>query len=65
MTVLMECVSCKTIVVNPGIMNYMLEMCDPCELRHNLMANLAIDTHLHEKAEAQRDAQFKNHPSTR
>jgi hypothetical protein len=65
MTVLMECVTCKVTVVNPRIMNYMLEMCDPCELRHNEMANRAIDTHLHEKAEAQRDAQFKNHPSTR
>ena len=46
-------------------MNYMLEMCDPCELRHNELANRAIDTFLHEKAEAQLDAQFKNHSSTR
>ena len=65
MTVLMECVKCKFVVENPKIINYMLEMCDTCTLRHNELANQAIDTYLHEKAEAKLDAQFKSHSPTR
>jgi hypothetical protein len=46
-------------------MNYMLEMCDTCTLRHNEQANLAIKTYLHEKAEAERDAKLKSDSPTR
>jgi hypothetical protein len=65
MTVLMACLKCDIMVINPKIMNYMLEMCDACVLNHNELSNQAIDTYLHEKAEAQRDAQFKNHSPAR
>lgn len=65
MTVLMECVKCSFVVENPSIMNYMLEMCDTCTLRHNEQANLAIKTFLHEKAEAERDAKLKSDSPTR
>ena len=65
MTVLMPCVKCDITVINPKIMNYMLEMCDGCVLNHNELANQAIDTYLHEKAEAKLDAQFKNHSPAR
>jgi hypothetical protein len=60
MTVLMACLKCDIVVTNPKIMNYMLEMCDPCVLNHNELSNQAIDTYLHEKAEAERDAKLKS-----
>jgi len=65
MTVLMPCVKCDIMVTNPKIMNYMLEMCDHCVLNHNELSNQAIDTYLHEKAEAKLDAQFKSYSPAR
>jgi hypothetical protein len=46
MTVLMACVRCDTTVENPRVMNYILEMCNPCVLKHKEQADRAIDTYL-------------------
>lgn len=44
--IIMECRTCGTTVENPRVMNYILEMCNPCGLRHKEQANRAIDTYL-------------------
>lgn len=63
--ILMECRSCGVLVQNPKTLNYMAERCTPCELKFRELANLAIDTYLQEKAEAELDAQLKNDSPTR
>lgn len=63
--ILMECRTCGVLVQNPKTLNYMAERCTPCELRQRELANLAIDTYLQEKAEAELDAQLKNDSPTR
>jgi hypothetical protein len=65
MTILMPCLKCDIMVINPKVINYMLEMCDACVLNHNELSNKAIDTYLHEKAEAELDAQLKTDSPTR
>ena len=63
--ILMQCLSCGTMVENPKVMNYMTEKCTPCELRHRDMANKAIDTYLDQQAEEKRDVQLKTYTPAR
>jgi hypothetical protein len=48
----MECLKCHGIVVNPRVMNLMTERCTPCEMSYREQAEFAIDTYLHNIAEA-------------
>ena len=49
----MECLKCHGIVVNPRVMNLMTERCTPCEIKYREQAEFAIDTYLHNLAEAE------------
>jgi hypothetical protein len=56
MTVLMECLRCKTTVINPKTINYMYEKCNLCVLIQKDMEEKAIDTFLHAEAERKLDS---------
>jgi molybdopterin-guanine dinucleotide biosynthesis protein A len=49
--IIMQCLGCDTVVVNPRVFNYMYEKCSPCVLKQKEQEEKAIDTFLHAEAE--------------
>jgi len=59
MTIMMQCLSCGTMVINPRILNYMYEKCTPCAEKQKEQEEFAIDTFL----QAQAEKELEHHAS--